>query len=98
MYTKEQIQYQLENNPKWIERSLVVLYNRQTQDEKENVMTKWENGIGFNGSDVRYLTYCSKWVLGGRNLSGVHLQKCGKMLKKYWKQIQNEIELKMKVG
>ena len=98
MFTKEQIQYQLENNPKWIERSLVVLYNRQTQDEKENVMTKWENGIGFNGSDVRYLTYCSKWVLGGRNLSGVHLQKCGKMLKKYWKQIQNEIELKMKVG
>ena len=98
MFTKEQIQYQLENNPKWIERSLVVLYNRQTQDEKENVMTKWENGIGFNGSDVRYLTYCSKWVLSGRHLSGVHLQKCGKMLKKYWKQIQNEIELKMKVG
>lgn len=92
--TKEYIQEQLQFNPKWIERGLVVLYNRQTQDEKENVMTKWENGVGFNGSDVKYLTYCSKWVLSGRSLSGVHLNKCGKMLKKYWKQIQQEIEKK----
>ena len=96
--TKEFIQEQLQYNPKWIERGLVVLYNRQTQDEKENVMTKYENGIGFNGSDVRYLTYCSKWVMSGKSLSGVHLQKCGKMLKKYWKQIKEEIELKSRRG
>jgi hypothetical protein len=93
-YTKEFIQHQLSTNPKWIERGLVVLYNRQTTDEKMSGETRVLNGMGFSGSDSRYLTYCTKWVLQGRHLSGEHLQKCGTKLKKYWKQIMEEIEMK----
>jgi hypothetical protein len=94
MYTKEEIKHQLSTNPKWIERGLVVLYERQTMDEQRNGSTIVHNGIGFNSSDSRYLTYCSKWVLGGKHLNEKHLQKCGKMLPKYWGQIMKIIKEK----
>jgi hypothetical protein len=90
-FSKEVIQDKLMTDSRWVERSLIKLYNRQTEDEQTSKETKWENGMGFNGSDSRYLTYCSQWVLSGRSLSGVHLTKCGTKLKKYWKQIQDEI-------
>lgn len=90
-YTKEFIQEKLSTDSRWVERSLIKLYGRQTEDEKTTKETRWENGMGFNGSDSRYLSYCSQWVLSGRSLSGVHLEKCGKKLQKYWKQILDEI-------
>ena len=54
--TKEYIQEQLQSNPKWIERGLVVLYNRQTQDEKENV-------IYIKNTDIGNMIY-THWVRG----------------------------------
>lgn len=93
-YTKEVIQENLSTNPKWIERALVVLYERQTYDEKVTKETIKENGIGFNSSDSRYLSYCSEWVLKGNRLNGKHLEKCGKKLPKYWRQIKEIIESK----
>jgi hypothetical protein len=94
MYTKEEIKQQLSTNPKWIERGLVVLYQRQTYEEQQSGGTIVDNKMGFNGSDSRYLTYCSKWVLSGNRLNEKHLQKCGKMLPKYWKQIMDIIKSK----
>lgn len=94
MYTKEFIQHQLTTNPKWIERGLIVLYNRQTIDEQQSEQTTYQNGRGFNGTDVKYLSYCSRWILRGNHLNEKHLTKCGGKLKKYWKQILEEIELK----
>jgi hypothetical protein len=94
MYTKEFIQEKLGSDPRWMERGLVVLYGFQTEDEQDSGGTRWENNMGFNSSDSRYLTYCSKYVLNGGHLSGKHLIKCGKMLPKYWRQIQRVIESK----
>ena len=94
MYTKEEIKQQLSTNPKWIERGLVVLYQRQTYEEQQSGGSIVDNKMGFNGSDSRYLTYCAKWVLGGNHLNEKHLQKCSKMLPKYWKQIMNIIKSK----
>ena len=92
MYTKEQIQDNLRSNPRWIQRSLVVLYQRQTQDEQTTGKTRVFNNVGFNGPDSGYLSYCSRWVLSGRNLNEKHLQKCGSRLPKYWRQIQSLIQ------
>jgi hypothetical protein len=94
MYTKEQIQHNLSTNPKWIERSLIVLYERQTYDEQHSGETTSLNGIGFNSSDSRYLSYCSRWLLQGKHLNEKHLEKCGGKLKKYWKQIDSIIKEK----
>ena len=94
MYTKEEIQHNLSTNPKWIERSLIVLYERQTHDEQHSGETTSLNGIGFNSSDSRYLSYCSRWLLQGKHLNQKHLEKCGGKLKKYWKQIDTIIKEK----
>jgi len=91
-YTKEQIKENLSKNPKWIERALVVLHNLQTTEEQITNETIKENGVGFNSSDSRYLSYCSKWVKSGKHLNEKHLQKCGQRLPKYWKQIQSMIK------
>lgn len=90
-YTKEFIQDKLSTDLRWIERSLIKLYERQTRDEQRSKETTTLNGVGFNSSDSRYLTYCSEWVLKGNHLSRQHVEKCGTKLKKYWKQIQDEI-------
>lgn len=90
-YTKEFIQNKLSTDVKWIERTLVVLYEYQTEEEKEVGGTIMFNGVGFNGVDGRFLTKCSKWVINGRHLSGYHLDRCKRVLPKYWRQIQQII-------
>ena len=94
VYTKEFIQEKLSTDLRWIERGVLVLFGRQTEDEKSSQVTRWENGRGFNSSDSRYLTYVSKYLMGGRHLSGRHLEKVSLKLPKYWRQILEEIELK----
>lgn len=94
IYTKEYIQNKLMTDQRWTERGLIVLYNRQTTEEQETKDTRFLNGRGFNGTDGRYLTWCSEWLIKGRHLSGHHLEKVRKKICKYWKQIQEEIESK----
>ena len=94
MYTKEQIQTNLRTNQRWIERTLVVLYQRQTSDEQTTGQTREFNGIGFNGPDSRYLSYCSRWILRGNHLNQKHLEKCSSRLPKYWRQVQELIKEK----
>jgi len=62
MYNKEVIKENLSTNPKWIERGVVVLYQRQTEDEKRSGNTIVDNKMGFNGSDSRYLSYCARFI------------------------------------
>jgi hypothetical protein len=97
-YTKEYIQAKLSNDVRWIERAVLVLFERQTDDEQTNQVTRWENGRGFNSSDSRYLTYVSNYLLGGRHLSGRHLEKVAAKMPKYWRQILEEIQMKQEVA
>ena len=94
MYTKELIKEKLSSDVRWMERGVIVLLNRQTDEERKSSSTILENGRGFNGTDVRYLTWVGNYLLSGRHLSGHHIEKVGKKLPKYWKQIMEEIELK----
>jgi hypothetical protein len=93
-YTKDQIKTKLSTDIRWMERALIVLFNRQTFEEQDSGSTHVYNNRGFTGSDARYLTYISKWLMSdSRNhLSGKHLEKCKKILPKYWRQIKDEID------
>lgn len=97
-YTKEVIQAKLSTDIRWIEKAVLVLFSRQTDDEQTNQVTRWENGRGFNSSDSRYLTYIAKYLLGGRHLSGRHLEKVATKMPKYWRQILEEIQMKKEVA
>jgi hypothetical protein len=100
MYTKEMIQNNIVNNISWTIRSLEVLYSRQTTDEKENKGTKHQNSRGFNSTDSFILSSFSEQVRKRKQynnpilLSEKQLDICKKKLPKYWKQIQEEINLK----
>lgn len=91
MYTKEMIMEKLSTDRRWVERALVVLHDRQTLDEQQEGTTKFYNGVGFNGTDGRYLSYCAEWVKRGGHLNDKHFEKCSRKLPKYWKQIQSII-------
>ncbi len=91
-YTKEEIQEKLKTDLRWTERGLVVLHNRQTEDEQKSKDTYDRNGRGFNSVDGKSLSYCAEWVKKGNHLSGKHLEKVRRKLPKYWKQILELIE------
>jgi len=91
-YTKEQIQEKLKSDIRWMERAVLVLFDRQTSDEQLDLDTHHMNGVGFNGMDARYLSWVATYIRKGNHLSGRHIEKVGKKLPKYWKQILDEIE------
>lgn len=96
VYTKEFIKDKLKNDTAWMERGVIVLYHRQTQDEKVVKETKELNNVGFNSSDSRYLTWVAEWLLKDRrnHLNEKHREKVGRMLPKYWGQILDIIKNK----
>ena len=91
LYNETVVMELIETNQPFLERALVKIYDRQTEDEQVAKVTHYHNHIGFNSADARNMSYYAKWVQSGRPLSGTHLEKCKKTLKKYRKQILQEI-------
>lgn len=86
-WTKERIWQGIENSQTWLEKAILTLYDRQTDLEKSIDCTYAENGIGFNGIDANYFSYLAKWIQSGRHLSGEHLARAKKRIKKYCGQL-----------
>jgi hypothetical protein len=91
-YTKEFIQEKLRTDIRWMERAVLVLYSKQTKEEQKVNDTIQNNGVGFNGTDGRYLSWVATYLQKGNHLSGHHIQKVSNKIQKYWKQIQVAIE------
>lgn len=52
-WNKWNIRAKLKTDFKWCRRALVVLYQRQTEDEQHATRTKHDNDRGFNQPDAR---------------------------------------------
>ena len=59
----------------FVGRALVVLFERQTQDEKSDNTTRHHNGIGFAGNDGRSGVLTAKSYLRNRTLQDWQLDK-----------------------
>lgn len=81
------IKYLLTMKDAAVERAIVAIYNRQTDDEQRSEDTKHLNGIGFTGADARLGSYYAKWILSGKHLNGNHLNKARLMSLKYVRQL-----------
>ena len=46
----------LKTNSQWQLKALVAIFNKQTADEQMVHETKHDNGVGFTGSDAKFLT------------------------------------------
>ena len=94
MHTIESIKALLDQNPKAVERALMVLFNRQEADERSTGHTSHLNGRGFNGFDAPFGTDLAKRVLAGGSLSERQLLAARRMVKKYARQLLEEAQAK----
>lgn len=85
----------LDTNPTAVVRAIKTLYGRQTADEQQTGDTRHHNKRGFNGTDARFLSDLAVKLPRYNNLLTDRQLVCArKMLRKYWRQLLEEIEQK----
>ena len=88
-WTKKQIKARLMVNNDWVERGIVAIYNKQTEEEKEIEDTFKLNGVGFSSAHVRLGSYLARWILKGNHLSGTFIEKGRSLILHYTDQLTN---------
>ncbi len=86
-WTPDAIRDLLDRSVLAVERAVVAIYNLQTADEQENCETKHHNRVGFAACHASLGTYYAKWILSGRHLSGLHVERARKMVRHYAGQL-----------
>lgn len=86
VYTKEDILAYLDEM-NGLERAVVAIYKKQTDQEKAVGVTQEDNGVGFNGADSAKMSYYARWIISGRLLTGEFRQDARKRIRKYAGQL-----------
>lgn len=99
MWTVEMIREKLNTDQTWLERGVLAIDARQTQDEQETEETRHLNRRGWNSSDARFGSYLARFIRGsykplGQRLSGDFVVKARRMMHKYAGQLLRVIEEK----
>jgi hypothetical protein len=96
MWTKERMQSLLSTNDLAVERALVVIYDRQTHDEKRDSETKHHNARGFRKNHDHTGSRLACYILKGwkqtngkkrLHLNQVNLGKAREIVLHYHKQL-----------
>jgi len=87
IWTRDEIKAKLNEDPKWVERGIVAIYKRQTEDEKRSEATKIHNGVGFNKVDAGFLTSLAKAIEKYGRLTPKQLTYGRKKVMKYSGQL-----------
>ncbi len=88
----ENLRLRLSCNITLLERAILAIDARQTPDEKETRVTKYENGAGWNNADANKGGYIAQYIRtcrkpDGSRLSGRFVQEAKEMMKKYCGQL-----------
>jgi hypothetical protein len=84
---KEWIQNLLDTNDLAVGRALLVIFERQTDNEKSADRTEDKNDIGFSGVDAEICSSFAKQYKSRGFLSPKQMVIARKKMKKYWKQL-----------
>lgn len=105
-WTKDAILEKLATDDKWVERTIVMLYEHQTGLEKQTYTTFLKNEVGFQVADSKEFTAYAKQILAGRKLSEAQLRSARRpwhrgrqpipTIAKYRGQVLDVIEAKAK--
>lgn len=87
-HSKEYIKEKLKTSNRWLEKGVIAIYQRQTNDEQQVRRTTHRNGMGFSAADAGYLSYVAKYLIDGGRLSGHHLEKTRRKMLKYAGQLE----------
>ena len=81
------IRTRLMTDRRYLIKSLLRLYRRQTETERRSQSTSVFNGVGFNKYDAKFGCSLAEQVLSGRYLSAKQIKSAQNMLKKYTRQL-----------
>ncbi len=85
---KTTIKAKLLSNPDWVERAILVLYERQTADEQVAQETGHDNNMGFNKPDATRMSFVAEFLKSGKHLTREKaLNVYGRRLQKYAGQL-----------
>ena len=90
MWTPEGIKGLLEKSDQAVERALIVIYERQTADEKDHECAHWANGRGFSAHDAEFGCSMAKGCLKYGHLTPKQLPWARKMMLHYVGQLVEE--------
>lgn len=86
-WTREKMLHRLREDPRVIDRAVVVLDDRQTPMERAARMTRDANGEGWNAFDARFGSSLAARVRSGRSLTERQRTAALRMLRKYTGQL-----------
>ena len=87
VWTKEEIRDLIEKNDEMVKRSVIKLYQYQTEYEKEIKSTEEDNGVGFNGLDANIMSSFAEFALKSGFLTPKQIKIARNKLKKYAGQL-----------
>lgn len=87
MWTIDAIKNLLNTNDRAVTRGILVIYSRQTADEKQSEDTRHHNGVGFSAFDAKILSSFAIQLVQGRNLSVRQMEVARKLMPKYSRQL-----------
>ena len=79
---------------KAVERAIVAIYKRQTDEEKREEKTKFHNGRGFLPYHARRGSMYARIILSGRQLFPDRMALARQMAIKYSRQLLEEVATK----
>ncbi len=85
--TKEMIKEKLLSDNRWLARSILAIYHKQTYEEQIADATLKNNGVGFNGADAYILSSFARQLKCGKLLSFRQLVIARKKMPKYAGQL-----------
>ena len=92
-YDRETIDAKVQSDDRWLERAVLAIWRFQTRDEKMDEATKLNNGVGFNGTDGKFLTSLGNQLNAGRHLSEKQRYVARGKMRKYTGQLLRIIEV-----
>lgn len=63
------IKSNLLQNPAWVERAILALYAKQTEDEQASLDTRHHNNQGFTSADARRFSFVAQFIQNGGHLT-----------------------------
>ena len=86
-WTPANITILLQSSDKAVERAILAIYARQTDDEQSHQTTTHSNSRGFSAAHAKLGSYYAKWIISGKHLTGRHLVKARQISLHYVKQL-----------
>lgn len=89
VYTKDEINLNVQTKYNWLVRAILALAARQTACELRAAVTLESNGKGFNRPDAPFMTSLAEQIQKGFTLSEKQQYAARYVLKKYAQQLCN---------